>query len=489
MTPKNQHILIALSAIVGSAQAQEGWNLVWEDQFEGTTLNSQNWSAQTGNGTAYGLPAGWGNNELQYYTNFPENIIVSDGTLKIVARQQSFGGSNYTSARLRSLNKQEFLYGRIEARMKIPSTTGVWPAFWMLPTDSPYGTWAASGEIDIMESVNQADQIYGTLHYGSPWPNNTHNGHELQNGTDFSEQFHTYRIDWDPDTITWYVDDVSYGSLSSSSWFSSGAPGNPRAPFDTQYHLLLNVAVGGNFPGNPNGSSSFPQTMEVDFVRVYERVQTPYGGAPHAIPGAIEAEDFDFGTQGSSYNDCDATNNGGEYRETGVDIEAATEGGFNIGWICQGEWLEYTVDVQQAGSYNIEARVASQNSGGAFRIERDGVDLTGPISFASTGGWQDWETVYGSLELEAGEQILRFVNMANSNQEYNFNSMSFNFEGTSGCNAADLAEPFGELNFFDVSAFLGAFNTQDPAADINKDGIFNFFDVSEFLLRYNIGCP
>lgn len=489
MTLRIHHILIAISPLTTAAFAQEGWNLVWEDQFEGTTLDSNNWSAQTGNGSAYGLPAGWGNNELQYYTNFPDNLSVSDGTLKITAKEQSIGGASYSSARIRTLNKQDFLYGRIEARMKIPSTTGVWPAFWMLPTDSPYGSWAASGEIDIMESVNQADRIYGTLHYGNTWPNNASNGPRLQDGRDFSQEFHTYRVDWDPDTITWYVDDVPFGTVPSSSWFSASAPGNNRAPFDTEYHILLNVAVGGSFPGNPNGSSTFPQTMEVDFVRVYERVQLPYGGQPHAIPGVVEAEDFDIGAQGSSYNDCDVTNNGGEYRETGVDIQASTEGGYNIGWICQGEWLEYTVDVQNAGTYNLEARIASQNSGGAFRIERDGVDLTGTVSFPSTGGWQSWESVYTSLELEAGEQVLRFVNLANSNQEYNFNSMDFTFEGTASCNASDLAEPFGVLNFFDVSAFLSAYNGQNPSADINNDGLYNFFDVSEFLLRYNLGCP
>lgn len=489
MTLRIPHILIAISPLVTIAHAQEGWNLVWEDQFEGSALDTSNWSHQTGTGTAFGLPAGWGNNELQYYTNFPENLSVSNGTLKITARQQPFAGASYTSARIRTLNKRETRYGRIEARMKIPSTTGVWPAFWMLPTDSPYGSWAASGEIDIMESVNQADRIFGTLHYGSNWPNNISNGPRLQDGRDFSQDFHTYRVDWDPDTITWYVDDLAYGSLPSSSWFSSAAPGNPRAPFDTEYHILLNVAVGGDFPGNPNGSSNFPQTMEVDFVRIYERVQTPFGGDAHIIPGLVQAEDFDIGAQGISYNDCDATNNGGAYRDTGVDIQAASEGGHNIGWICQGEWLEYTLDVQSAGLYTLQARVASQNAGGVFRIERDGVDLTGPVGFASTGDWQAWQSVFASLELQAGEQILRFVNIANPNQEYNLNSLEFTRQGTASCNAADVAEPFGELNFFDVSAYLTAFNAQRPEADLNNDGLFNFFDASEFLLRFNIGCP
>ncbi len=487
--PISLHILLIAGLAASVTTAQDAWELVWEDEFEGTALDAGNWSAQTGNGTAYGLPAGWGNNELQYYTNFSENIVVSDGTLKIIARERSLGGSDYTSARIRSLNKQEFLYGRIEARIKLPSTPGIWPAFWMLPTNSPYGTWAASGEIDIMESVNYADRIYGTLHYGSTWPNNTHAGPRLEDGTDFSDDFHVYRVDWDPDQITWYVDGVAYGSRSSSQWFSSADAGNPRAPFDTEFHLLLNVAVGGDFPGNPNGSSVFPQTMEVDYVRAYTRTQLPYPGDPHPIPGTIQAEDFDLGGQGQSYYDCDAENNGGEYRDSGVDIQVATEEGFNVGWMCEDEWLEYTVDVQTAGTYDLDVRVASVGTGGGFHIEKDGVDLTGAVYFLPTGGWQSWQTVSATIELEAGEQVLRFVNRGAFDTQYNLNSMTFTSQGPTPCNDADLAAPFGELNFFDVSAFLTGYNAQDAAADLNNDGVFDFFDVSSFLTTYNAGCP
>ncbi len=487
--PNMIHILLAAGLATTAAHAQDAWELVWSDEFEGSQLDANNWSAQTGTGTAYGLPAGWGNNELQYYTAFEDNVLVSDGSLKIIAREQSFGGRNYTSARIRTLNKQEFLYGRIEARMKLPSTPGVWPAFWMLPTDSPYGGWASSGEIDIMESVNYADRIYGTLHFGSSWPNTQSAGPRFSDGTDFSDDFHTYRIDWDPDSITWYIDGVPYGTVNSASWFSSSAPSNPRAPFDTDFHLLLNVAVGGNFPGNPDGTSSFPQTLEVDYVRAYQRVQIPFPDEPHAIPGTIEAEDFDLGGQGISYNDCDSDNNGGEYRESGVDIQVATEGGYNIGWICEDEWLEYTVDVQTAGTYTLDARVASPVTGGGFQIEQDGEAISAPVYFFSTGGWQSWQNASTTIDLEAGEQVLRFVNLGAFDTEYNLNWLSFTLQTPVGCSEADLAAPFGELNFFDVSAFLGAFNAQDSSADFNSDGVFNFFDVSEFLSIYNAGCP
>jgi hypothetical protein len=224
-------------------------------------------------------------------------------------------------------------------------------------------------------------------------------------------------------------------------------------------------------------------------VRAYQRTQVPFPGDPHPIPGTIQAEDFDLGGQGQSYNDCDGANNGGQYRESAVDIEIASEEGYNIGWICEDEWIEYTVDVQTAGTYDLIARLASNQTGGGFRIERDGVNLTGDVYFLSTGGWQSWQSVPATLELEAGEQVLRFVNLGAFDTEYNFNSMTFILQGPAMCSDADLAEPYGELNFFDVSAFLGAYNAQDSSADLNDDGQFNFFDVSAFLTVYNAGCP
>lgn len=480
-------LCLSLLLVCCNPSSAQDLELVWADEFDGNTLDLSSWAYQTGTGTAYGLPAGWGNNELQYYTNLSANVSVSGGTLKITAREQNFGGQPYTSARIRTLGMRDFLYGRFEGRMKIPSTSGVWPAFWMLPTNSPYGGWASSGEIDIMESVNTATTIFGTIHHGSPFPNNQANGTTVNNGTDFSQGFHEYAIEWDPDEIRWYLDGQQYHSVTSDQWFSSLAAGNAQAPFDVRFHLLLNVAVGGNFPGNPNGSASYPQTLEVDYVRVYERVQTPFDGSPHPIPGIIEAEDFDLGINGQSYLDCDASNNGGAYRDTGVDIQASTESGFNVGWMCEGEWIEYTAHVETAGEYRADVRVASLSTGGSFHIEVDGVDLTGPITAPATGGWQNWVTASGTLSLEAGEQVLRFVNDASSIQEYNLNSMTFSQVG--GCSVVDLSEPYGQLNFFDVSAFLALLTNQDPLADLNGDGQYNFFDVSGFLSLYAQGCP
>lgn len=480
---------VLLVVAASSHAAAQSWELAWADEFEGDALDLGSWSYQTGTGTSYGLPEGWGNNELQYYTNFSSNVSVSGGTLKIVARRQNFGGEEYTSGRIRTMGLRDFTYGRFEARMKLPSTTGIWPAFWMLPTDSPYGGWASSGEIDIMESVNIATTIYGTIHHGAPWPNNAHNGDTFSNGTDFSQDFHEYAIEWEPDEIRWFIDGVEFHSVTSDDWYSSVAPGNNRAPFDVPFHLLLNIAVGGNFPGNPNGSSQFPQTLEVDYVRVYEGAQAPFGGSAHAVPGVVQCEDFDEGSNGQSYNDCDPQNQGGAYRGTGVDIEASTPTGYNIGWMCQGEWLEYTVDVESAGVYDLEVRVASQATGGSFRIEVDGQDRSGTIAVPVTGGWQTWTTTAGTVQLDGGEQVIRFVNLGSAGQGYNLDSLAFSATETPPCSAADLAEPYGQLDFFDVSAFLSAFAANDLLADMNGDGTLDFFDISAYLGVFSAGCP
>lgn len=482
---RNTHwTALSLSLTCGTlAHAQ--WTQIWADEFDGNSL-AGHWEPMIGNGSAYGIP-GWGNNERQYYTNRSSNVTVSDGTLKITARRENFGGQAYTSARLRTMGNFEFKWGRIEARMKLPSTSGVWPALWMLPTDSPYGGWASSGEIDIMESVNNADRIYGTIHHGGGWPNNAYTGNSTVTGIDYSQGFHDYVVEWDPNQIRWYLDGVLFGTINSSQWFSSSAPGNPRAPFDMPFHLLVNVAVGGNFPGDPNGSAQYPQTLEVDYIRVLRREQRPFQGVSRVVPGQIEAEHYDEGYPGEAYFDTDIGNNGNSLRNDDVDIQICIEGGHNVGWISTGEWLEYSVDVETAGTYTVEARVAAPNNSGVFRIEVNGEDRTGPIAVPNTGGWQTWQTVAGQLELDAGPQTIRF-HASSASAGFNFNWLRFTREG--GCSAADLAEPFGTLNFFDLAAYMSLFTAQDPAADLAAPfGQFNFFDVAAYLGVFNAGCP
>jgi len=195
--------------------------------------------------------------------------LLENGMLVITAREEFSNSKNYTSARINTRDRFAFRYGRIEARIRLPGGQGLWPAFWLLPQDDVYGTWAASGEIDIMEAVNLGvaanNSVHGTLHYGGQWPNNVFTGSEYVVATDATAEFHVYALEWDATEIRWYVDDVLYAT--QNSWSTTGAPF--PAPFDQHFHILLNVAVGGNWPGAPDASTVFPVTMEVDYVRVY----------------------------------------------------------------------------------------------------------------------------------------------------------------------------------------------------------------------------
>jgi beta-glucanase (GH16 family) len=238
--------------------------LVWHDEFDGSTVDLTKWTPQIGNGCDIGL-CGWGNNELQYYTDKSTNLQVTGGNLVITARKERIQSNQYTSARLRSLNKGEWTYGRMEARMKLPTGKGIWPAFWMLPTDEVYGAWPQSGEIDIMEHLgHEPSTVYGTVHYGQPYPNNRSTGGKylLPSGA-FKDDFHVFAIEWEPNVMRWYVDGILYSTKTNNDL----AP--ERWPFDQRFHFLLNLAVGGNWPGNPDATTVFPQTLTVDYVRVY----------------------------------------------------------------------------------------------------------------------------------------------------------------------------------------------------------------------------
>ena len=250
------------------------------------SLDQNNWTHQIGDG----CPdlCGWGNNELQFYQS--QNATVGDGTLKITARQESVGGKSYTSSRIRSLNKGEFTFGRFEARIKLPTGQGLWPAFWMLSSQEPYGGWPQSGEIDIMELVgNEPETVHGTIHYGPPWPNNRSIGtsYDLIEGI-FNDEFHTFSIEWNQNQIKWFVDDYLYATIGR------GAVIPDRWPFDHDFHFLLNVAVGGNWPGNPNSATEFPQVMEVDYVRVYNETNFPYLSGDRIVSNKAEGEIYEL---------------------------------------------------------------------------------------------------------------------------------------------------------------------------------------------------
>lgn len=242
--------------------------LVMQDEFDTNGApNSAIWNFDLGDGTANGLPAGWGNNELQYYTDRTENVTVQNGVLIITAKEEQFQGSNYTSARLLTKGKFEQTYGRFEARIKLPWGKGIWPAFWLLGDDSG-GTeiWPQIGEIDVMEYVgDEPTRVFGTVHGpGYSGGESISKGFELDNDR-FDAGFHIFGIEWGPDYINWYVDDVLYSQITPED-----VPGEwvfNRGPF----YIILNMAVGGSLPGAPNEETEFPQTMLVDYVRVYKQ--------------------------------------------------------------------------------------------------------------------------------------------------------------------------------------------------------------------------
>ena len=244
----------------------EGWNIVWQDEFDKDSLDLTKWSRETGG-------HGWGNNELQYYTDSDSNSYVENGNLVVKAEvvSQGIGSSKglryYSSARLRTYGKGDWKYGRIEVKAKVASGQGIWPAIWMLPTDWLFGGWPSSGEIDIMEHVGyDLGVVHGSVHteaYNHKINTQRSSARKIAN---VDTEFHVYSIIWDKDKISFFIDDVQY------FLFENDQQGNYKTwPFDQRFHLLINIAVGGDWPGNPDNSTNFPRTMLVDYVRVYEK--------------------------------------------------------------------------------------------------------------------------------------------------------------------------------------------------------------------------
>jgi len=235
------------------------YKLIWSDEFSGSSINPSDWTFEKGNNN------GWGNNELENYTNRTENAFVSNGNLIIEARQESVGGFNYTSARMITKSKQTFTYGRIDIRAKLPKGKGVWPALWMLGNNIDQKGWPACGEIDIMELLGQEpSRVYGTLHYGNSVATHlSKGGNYVLSAGSFDQQFHVFSLIWDKDNLKILVDDVNFFSAKSSD--ISGT-----YPFDQPFFFIFNIAVGGNWPGNPDISTTFPQRMIVDYIRVFQ---------------------------------------------------------------------------------------------------------------------------------------------------------------------------------------------------------------------------
>ncbi|MEM7104832.1 MAG: family 16 glycosylhydrolase [Bacteroidota bacterium] len=238
-------------------ESYPNYTLVWADEFNGSELDLDSWSYETG-------ASGWGNNELQNYQEGNSNAFLTDGNLAIEAREETGG---YTSARLITAGKKEFMFGRVDIRAKLPEGQGIWPALWMLGENFWDIGWPACGEIDIMELVgHEPNKVHGTLHWG-PEGNTTSiqagNSYTLPNGR-FSDMFHVFSLVWEFDNVKIYIDDILYMEATPATV----SPQN--YPFNQPFFFIFNVAVGGNWPGSPDASTEFPQRMFVDYIRVFQ---------------------------------------------------------------------------------------------------------------------------------------------------------------------------------------------------------------------------
>jgi hypothetical protein len=240
-----------------------GYEKLFQDEFNGTQIDTTIWGYDIGTGNS-----GWGNNELQYYTNRPENVYLDNGKLVIQAKKESYNGSAYTSARLLTQNKKTFTFGRVDIRAKLPVAKGLWPALWSLGSKITQTGWPACGEMDIMELVGtEPNKVHGTFHWGASTALRQSYGtaHSLATG-DYSDKFHVFTMIWEADKAEIFMDDISYFK------FDRTKVGNAAYPFNEPIFLIMNVAVGGNWPGSPPATTTFPQQMLVDYVRVFKKI-------------------------------------------------------------------------------------------------------------------------------------------------------------------------------------------------------------------------
>ncbi len=238
----------------GQTNESDQWSLVWSDEFNGDSINEDNWSFDIGGG-------GWGNKELEYYTDRKDNVRTEDGNLIIEAKKEQIYDYNYTSARLTTKNLQTFTYGKIEARIRLPKEQGLWPAFWMVGCDKDTIDWPKCGEIDIMEQINKENLIYGSAHYFID--DSTLNFHKQETKSKSQidvTDYHTYSIEWDDKKIQWFVDDIKYYEIDITD----------KEAFHKPFYMMLNLAIGGKWPGDPDETTNLPAKMYVDYIRVYK---------------------------------------------------------------------------------------------------------------------------------------------------------------------------------------------------------------------------
>lgn len=404
------------------------WTLTFSQEFDGPAGQAPDakvWNRNLGGG-------GFGNNEWQSYTDGPANAFLDGkGNLVIEARKEKTTGKDgiardYSSARLHTAGTFSQRYGRFEARIKMPKGKGIWPAFWMMGDSISKVGWPGGGEIDIMEFLgHQVSTTFGTLHGPGYCGGEGKQGH-IDSAAPLCDDFHIYGIEWDPSGIRWTFDGKVFHTVT---------PDDVKAcnwPFDQPFFMILNLAVGGNWPGYPDEKTTLPQRLIVDWVRAYKdtnlavddeaikkahlermkKYQEFKGSQTFAVPGEIPVADYREG----GYKDKDPQNLGGAYRPAdGVDIghsgKAAPK--YAVGWTQAGEWMEYDIKVAKDGKYKAFLDAASEGQGGSFRFEVDGKPITKAAKIADTGGWGNFKPFSAGVAfLKKGKHRLRLALVA-----------------------------------------------------------------------------
>jgi beta-glucanase (GH16 family) len=353
-----------VNVTVSNAPPLAGWQLAWSDEFtqaNGTSPDSSKWTNDIGGG-------GWGNGELQYYTARTNNARIENGQLVIEAKAENYNGSSYTSARLLTQNKWAWTYGRMEARIKIARTQGIWPAFWMLGTNIPTAGWPACGEIDIMECIgSEPKKVYGTIH-GPGYSGGGSVGGSYTFVPDVADDFRIFAVEWTTNQIKWFVDGTNYFTVTPASL------GGNTWVFDHHHFFLLNVAVGGAWPGYPDGTTILPQKMLVDYVRVY--TNAPVAPTIPAAPGGLRA------SPGSAKAFLSWDSVAGA---TGYHVKRATSSGGPYTTIATSPVNNYT-DASVANCSTYHYVVAATNSAGASTNSTEASAVLGAFALAVKPG-------------------------------------------------------------------------------------------------------
>jgi beta-glucanase (GH16 family) len=410
--------------------------LVWSDEFDAPDIDMTKWSYDVGTGNW-----GWGNGEAQYYTDNSTNSFIEDGKLIIKAIHQYYAGSNYTSARMVTRNKGDWTYGRIEVRAKLPAGTGTWPAIWLLPTDWVYGGWPDSGEIDIMEAVgHQPGVIHGTAHTdhynwfdGIPPPG----GQITVN--DNNTQFHDYVLVWTENSLKWYVDDTHYYTYSNNN------QGWSYWPFDQDFHLLLNIAIGGTWGGQQGiDDSIFPVQMEVEYVRVYQ-------GGDGPDPDNSEVT-FLVDMHNEQIDESGVYVSGG-------DVQLAGPSGILMSDSDNDNIWSVTIPLEP-GTYTYKFRNGYYNY-----WDGPGWEDANSLEDCGVGEWNDRQITVSDEDFIVGP--------------YCFSSCE-PCENENSCDISGDINNDNVLNVLDVVGIINIILTNDisnPCSDYNQDGVTNVLDI------------